>query len=101
MATETKSGRTIKTPGKFSVCVSGKRKMHKGRKNEVSSLCDTTLETAFVDDSASNITSSSLLVNTSQATEGYETTAYDSTRSELETTVDTFHDSNSANSSDG
>ena len=61
--TETKCGRIVKTPGKFSTCISGKRKNHKARKQAdfSTTIADTTLET--------EMTSTSLVVNTSEINE--------------------------------
>ena len=63
ISTETKSGRVIKTPGKYSSCVTGKRNSKKG--------CNISsdLQSAFIDDSDSQINTSSLFVNTSQNVE--------------------------------
>ena len=69
--TETKSGRVIRTPGKFSACITGKHKMHKNRKN------NTTLDSLLPNDTMNNfaasvVTNSSLAVNTSQQSDDDE-----------------------------
>ena len=80
MATETKSGRVVKTPGKFSVCVTGKRKSGKMKKVDIP-----------IDDSATDFDSitSSMLVNTSQIDAQEEEEEEDVT---LTSYVDITHD---------
>ena len=90
LATETKSGRIVKTPGKFSACVSGKRKMSRSRKPDISGISDTSFKTAFVDDGRSDVTASSLFVNTSQGLD--ETTICDSIMTQLDETDTTIAD---------
>ena len=65
LATETKSGRLVCTPGKFSTCVSGKRKIHKTR-NLSSTMESTFTESTFMDNT-------SMVVNTSQNMDTEET----------------------------
>ena len=91
MGTETKSGCIVKTPGKFSTCVSGKRKHHKGKK--VSANLDLSV-TSFAH---TDIASSSMMVNTSQLTEtDIQTNHYDDdniTASQVnDSVVDNFSD---------
>ena len=90
LATETKSGRIVKTPGKFSTCVSGKRKIHKARKPEISVLINTSLETAFVEDQPAS-DNLSMAVNTSQTTQN-------ETMTDLDTTAPAFADTYDDNS---
>ena len=52
MVTETKSGCLVKTPGKLSSCVSGKRKMHKGRQLNSSAECSTSFMNSTIESSA-------------------------------------------------
>ena len=61
MATETKSGRLVKTPEKFSSCVSGKRKLNKTRNCHTSPMSSLSVQS-----SAADLTTSSIIVNTSQ-----------------------------------
>ena len=55
----------MKTPGKYTVCVSGKRKPHKGRNKSESSMNETQFPEMDLTSMATNVTSSSLMVNTS------------------------------------
>ena len=50
----------MKTPGKFSSCVTGSRKVHKSKKFSAE------IDTALPSDAAPEITTTSLAVNTSQ-----------------------------------
>ena len=81
LATETKSERVIKTPSKFSTCVSGKRKAHKSCKavSEVSSIPVPQLPLCSED-----VTSASLLVNTSTMNDDDDST---DGQTECETTL--------------
>ena len=75
MATETKSGRLVKTPGKFSTCVTGQRKNNKGRKESSLLLSNTDV----TDETIPEITSTSLAVNTSlglNTTDGDDDTTF-------------------------
>ena len=66
MGTETKSGRVIKPPGKFSTCVSGQRKQYTYRKSQVSDVGNMTFDSCpLPDDTQPDITSSSMVVNAS------------------------------------
>ena len=66
LATETKSGRAVKTLGKFSTCITGKRKNHRNRKQggiDIPNLID-----ASVVSGKTEMTSSSMVGNMSQIT---------------------------------
>ena len=67
VSTETKCGRPVKAPGKFSTCVTGKRKPHQTRRqnSEVFNMTDSTMMTMSSD---ADVTTSSLIVNTSETT---------------------------------
>ena len=63
MTTETKSGRVVRTPGKYSTCVSGQRKATKNRKMQ-SDVMGNTFDSSMTQES--DITRTSLIVNTSE-----------------------------------
>ena len=89
MATETKSGLLVKTPGKFATCVTGKHKNHKSRK------ADSTLNSTV----PAEITSTSLMVNTSLQDTSYdydtesEMTAYSCAETEKDNGISDFKES--------
>ena len=73
--TETKSGRVVKTPGKFSACVTGKRKSHRKQSDpDMSFFSESESLNLTASSMALDVTSSSLMVNTSLQTDA-ETTA--------------------------
>ena len=76
MGTETKSGRVIKTPGKFSACVTGKRKLHKNRKMESENGFPFKTNDDFVADETAT---SSMAVNTSTCIDDPNATELDET----------------------
>ena len=92
--TETKSGRVIKTPGKYSTCVSGKRKPHRGKKSspQDESIQQADFPQMDLTSMANDVTSSSLLVNTSQfdAADETETDIYHEEDTTLETDITQF-----------
>ena len=63
MATETKSGRQVRTPGKYAYCVTGKRK-NKGRKlNSTNTTINSSIMNDTMDTEMTDVTTTSMMVN--------------------------------------